>query len=370
MPKFLISSFLIWRLALFVCAIISSLVLVFTPKYPYWETLLLPSGLPQWFWSWAGFDGVHYLTIGQFGYAAQYTQAFFPLYPLLIRFISPVFLGNFVLTGLIISNGLFLLALFLFHKLVKLDFEKNIGWMVIFLLVFPTSFFFGSLYNESLFLCLSLGTFLAARKNNWRLAGILGGVASATRLVGIFLLPALLWEWYEQNRASKLQLLWLFIIPAGLLSYMIYLQKNFGDALYFLHAQPFFGAQRTGGEIILLPQVIWRYLKILTSVPISVYAFWVALAELTTFILVAGLLFLAHKKKIRLSYLIFSWLIFLTPTLTGTFSSLPRYVLPAFPIFMVLGNLESRSLKMLLALLSTLILILAVALFTSGRWVA
>ncbi len=371
MTKFLLSSFIIWRVGLLTIAALAAFFLVFTPSYPYWEIILLPSGLPSWLWSWAGFDGVHYLTIGQFGYTAQYTQAFFPLYPLLIRLISPIFLGNFLLNGLIISNIFFLLALFLFYKLVSLDFEKNIPWMIIFLLVFPSSFFFGSLYNESLFLTLVLASFLAARKKKWWLAGILGGLASLTRLVGLFLLPALLWEWYISSKPKiNLRFLWLGLIPLGLASYMFYLQKAFGDALYFLHAQPFFGAQRTGGEIILLPQVIWRYFKILTSVPYVAYDFWVALAEMTTFVLVTGLLLLAHKRGVRLSYLIFSWLVFLVPTLTGTFSSLPRYVLPVFPIFMVLGNLKSQKLKISLAVLSILLLILAAALFTRGHWVA
>ncbi len=371
MLKFLSFSFFIWRVGLLVVAALATFFLVFAPSYPYWETLLLPSGLPDWLWSWAGFDGVHYLTIGQFGYTAQYTQAFFPFYPLLIRLISPIFLGNFILSGLVVSNVLFLLALFLFYKLVSLDFAKNIPWMIVFLLVFPTSFFFGSLYNESLFLCLVLESFLAARKKKWWLAGILGGLASLTRLVGLFLLPALLWEWYISSKPKiNLRFLWLGLIPLGLASYMFYLQKAFGDALYFLHAQPFFGAQRTGGEIILLPQVIWRYFKILTTVPVFAYDFWVALAELTTFAFVTGILLLAHKRGVRLSYLIFSWLVFLTPTLTGTFSSLPRYVLPVFPTFIVLGNLTNNRIKILLACLSTILLVLAAAFFSRGWWVS
>jgi hypothetical protein len=387
MVRFILFRFLIWRLALFIVAALAARLLIFSPSYPYWESILAPSGLPIWLWSWAGFDGVHYLTIAAYGYSAQFTQAFFPLYPLLIKIISPFWGGHLVMSGLLASNLFFLLALFLFYKLLILDFKKNIYWMITFVFIFPTSFFFGAFYNESLFISLVFASFLAARQKNWWIAGIFGGLASATRLVGVFLLPALFVEWIQQESIKKqisnikdtyqslkrkkiLHSLWLLFIPLGLITYMVYLQIQFSDSLYFLHAQPFFGASRSGGQIILLPQVIWRYLKIFATVSFSAYDFWIALAEFFTFWLVSGLLLLAHKEKVRPSYLIFSWLIFLTPTLTGTFSSLPRYVLPAFPIFIVLGNVRNTRVKALLAFLSGTLLLIATALYTRGRWVA
>ncbi len=87
---------------------------------------------------------------------------------------------------------------------------------------------------------------------------------------------------------------------------MVYLQLVFGDWLYFWHAQPVFGAERSGGSIVLLPQVFWRYLKILSSVSINTQMFWISLSELTFTILAIISLIYAHVKKVRLSYLIFS----------------------------------------------------------------
>ena len=162
----------------------------------------------------------------------------------------------------------------------------------------------------------------------------------------------------------------LYIAPLGLISYMLYLQINFGDWLYFWHAQPVFGAAREGSKIILLPQVFWRYFKIFTSVPLSQLAFWIPLTEFFSTISTIALLIIASKKKIRTSYLLFSWLSLITPTLSGTLSSMPRYILTVFPIFITLGLIKSKIIKIFLLISFLLLLAIFTLLFTRGIWVA
>lgn len=162
----------------------------------------------------------------------------------------------------------------------------------------------------------------------------------------------------------------MYIAPLGLLLYMLYLYVDFSDPLYFWHAQPVFGAARTGGEIILPPQVVWRYIKILFTVSPNHYHFWTAIGEFAAFIVSCFLLVVAHKKKIRTSYLIFSWLLILVPTLTGTFSSLPRYVLLAFPMFIVLGLIKHRSIQNAILVVSCILLCLYLVHFVRGWWTA
>lgn len=363
---FLFLVFLSWHDFIFVAETLGNYLL---PLRPYF---LGPS-------IWANFDGGLYLSIAKNGYF-QYQQAFFPIFPLLIRFITSFLDGNYLLGAVLLVFVSSFLAVLLFWKLTRIDFNSSIAkWAVIFLLAFPTSFFMGSVYTESLFLALVLGSFYAARKQRWAIAGLLGGLASGTRLVGIFLLPALVWEWWEQNQNLEFRiknvelirkLLPLLLVPIGLLGYMIYLWKSYGDPLLFVHVQPAFGAQRTGGELVFLPQVFWRYLKIFLSVPWSEYVFWIALFEFLTFNFTILLILLAFKNKIRTSYLIFSLLAVATPTLTGTLSSIPRYVLVAFPIFIVLAQLKNPASKMLIFVLSCLLLGIATALFTRGFFVA
>ncbi|MCJ7740236.1 hypothetical protein MUP32_02880 [Candidatus Microgenomates bacterium] len=375
MTGFIIAIFFFWRIGLFLIAYFGSKFLQFSPSFPYSDIWLLPSKLPFWFWGFANFDGVHYLTIAKTGYSANFTQVFFPFYPFLINLIHEIlpFL-DLITIGILLSSLLFLVSLFMLFKLLRLDYQdKTVKWFLAFLVLFPTSFYFGSLYTESLFLVLIIGTYYFARRKNWWLAGIFGGLASATRLIGIFLLPALLWEWYTQNKFKIKNFLNcppLYLIPLGLISYMIYLQWRFGDALLFWHVQPVFGAERSGSTLITPFQVLWRYFKIITSVPSAQYQWWTAVYELAGFLMAVFCLIKAHLKKVRLSYLIFAWLALIIPVLTGTFSSIQRYILIIFPIYLALALIKTKWFKILILFLFAGLLIVSTVLFTNGFWVS
>lgn len=377
MTGFIITIFFFWRIGLFLIAYFGSKLLRFSPSFPYSDIWLLPSKLPSWFWGFANFDGVHYLTIAKTGYSANFTQVFFPLYPLLINIIHKIlpFL-DLITVGLLLSNLLFLVSLFMLARLLRLDYpEVIVKWFLAFLVLFPTSFYFGSLYTESLFLVLIIGTFYFARRKNWWLAGIFGALASATRLIGILLLPAILWERYTQKKdityfKKIIRFPPLYLIPLGLISYMLYLQWRFGDALLFWHVQPVFGAQRSGSAIITPFQVLWRYFKIITSVPSTQYQWWTAIYELAGFLMALFCLIAAHLKKVRLPYLIFAWLALITPVLTGTFSSIQRYILIIFPIYLALALIKTKWLKILILFLFAGLLIVSTVLFTNGFWVS
>ncbi len=389
MKKVVISSLITWRIILFLDAFIFSFFLPFKPRFPYSDVFLLPSKLPFWIWSFANFDGVHYLTIAKNGYSAQFTQVFFPFYPFIIGLINKLFPNiNRIVIGLFISNISFIFFIYYFIRLLKIDYKSSqIIWILLFLIFVPTSFYFGSLYTESLFMFLIISSFYYVRKERWWLAGILGAFASATRPIGILLLPALMWEWHNKKfkvqgtkfnfkerilkvTFNMLHSPILYLIPSGLLFYMIYLQINFRDALMFWHVQPIFGAQRSGAGIILLPQVFWRYIKILTTVSYFQMDFWIALWELLFTLFAIYLLLLAYKHKIRTSYLIFSWLAILVPTFTGTLSSMPRYILTAFPLFILLGTISGKYKKSILLIISILLMVIFTAFFTHGFWVA
>lgn len=330
-------------------------------------------------WAWTNFEGEHYLAIALHGYG-NFEQVFFPLYPWLMRVLIYSFRESpFVLliSGLTISHLAFLSSLFLFYKLIKFDFENKVAQLaILFLLFFPTSFFFGAVYTESLFLALILGSFFAARKKQWWIAGILGAMASATRFVGIFIFPALLVEWWTQYQEKKeitnYQLLITFIplllIPLGLLFYMHYLTVNYQDPLIFLHVQPAFGAGKSADKMILLYQVFWRYLKMIctTKLDFLYYTVWLEFLTAVGFMM---LLVYAFLKKVRSSYLIFAVLAYLAPTLTGTFSSMPRYVLVLFPCFISLALIKNKLFQVFYLLVCFFLLAVTTIFFTRGYFV-
>ncbi len=373
-----------WRIGLLIVAAVITSVVGFVFPYPNFEWLIgLGRKIPL-VWTWGGFDGIHYLTIAENGYIAQYTQAFFPVFPQLIRLAKGILGVNILESGLIAANLASLLAVLVFWRLLRLDYGETVSRRILWLfLLFPTSFYLVSVYSEGTFLTLAFLSFLAARKGNWLMAGLIGAVASATRPVGIFLLPALLAEYWQQKKAqnSKLKaqnlsardwsnLFAILLVPVGLAAYMIYLQQHFGDALMFLHSQPAFGADRSD-RIVLLYQVLWRYIKMLMTVQVLSLLYFRVVQELV-FSLAFLILGLVSLKNVRLSYAVFAILSFLAPTLTGTFSSMPRYVLVMFPAFILLGNWLSGKpkLRKLWIIASSILLTIDLSLFLTGRWVA
>lgn len=390
MIKKIIIIFLAWRIGLFVAAALAiKLLPVFGNRFPYSDQVLAVTGLPPWIWGFGNFDGVHYLRIAQNGYDAQFTQAFFPLYPLLIRFFNilpknlsldtKIFVDpSYFFVAMVLSGAFFLLALIFFYKLTRIDFNRKISLRSLLLLLsFPTAFYFGSIYTESLFLFLVVGAFYFTRKGNFLLAGIFSALSSATRIIGLLLLPALLIEIFLKikNKEMKIEsreftkaVIGVLLAPFGILLYMLYLNLNFENPFYFLTSQPLFGAERTAGSLVFLPQVIYRYFKIFITVPAASQLFLNAFLEFL-FTIGAIICVLYFIRKIRISYLLFTLGCLLLPTLTGTLSSMPRYALMIFLLLPYLSQSSGKYFKILVCFMILAEAALA-AIYVRGYWIA
>lgn len=374
-PNYLaiICLFIIWKVVLL-------LILIGAFEFiPLYSTGLLGGGYENYLVSyyslpWANFDGEHFLSIAQFGYQ-QYQQAFFPLFPKLIS----IGMNNFgdsirigAITGLIISSVCFLSGLIFFYKLLKLDYSPRFSLGAILVLILcPSSFYFNAVYTEALFLMLIMSSFYFFRTKKYFWAGIFGFLASTTRVFGVLLLLSFLIEAYLYKIPLK-KIYWILLIPLGLISYMTYLYFTVGDPLAFYNLQLIVGEQHQRG-VILFPQVVYRYLKIIIHTNSISPLFTTILFELASGIIFMLLPVIGIFKKVRLSYLFFAFAGFVLPTIQGSFSSLPRYVLILFPSFIVL-TLMIKSLptplKILLSLLSFVLLTLETAFFLRGYWVA
>lgn len=380
MTKKIIFLFLFWRIFLFLPLIASEVFLSSRTGYGY---TLLPyflnksSHLLSHFliYPYGNFDAVYYLLIAGKGYTVN--AGFFPLFPLSIHIVSlpfnvlPFDLIQYFLAIFLVS--LFLLAsLITFYKLVRFDYKENVAiWSIVFLLIFPTSFFYGAIYSESLFLLLSLLAFYFARKKKWFLSGITGAFLSGTRLVGIFMLPSLLFEYFKYEKNKSLgKLLSILLVPLGLITYAFYNLQKWGNAFYFIQAQGNFANNRSVNSIILFPQTLFRYIKILITLKPNIYEWWVAFFEISFFIFALSLLYIAWKKKVRFSYLIFGILCFLLPISSGTFTGLPRYVLTIFPIFITLALIKNKLFKIAYSAISIILLFLFFMLFSKGYFIS
>lgn len=349
--------FLIWRVILLG-------IQYFAPRF----ITINPQFLEQI--PWANFDGGHYLSIADGGYHI-YQQAFFPFYPLVIRFVSMTLSISTVFSALLISHLAFMVMVVLFYKVSVMEHIPPV-WSLLFLFLFPTSFFFVAVYNESLFLALALGMIYALRKKHWLIAGLLGLFASATRLFGFFLLvfPILEYLSVAKSKRNFRSLLPILLVPCGLAIYMLYLKFSTGDAFAFFHALPAFGVQRGDGTPILLPQVLWRYMKIVITASPWTIQYGVALFEFVVFIFGILLLYIGWRQAVKIQYLLYALFVLIVPSFSGTLSSVPRYFLSAFPLFFILGNMHNRWMKIGLLAVFALGLTVCTALFLSGYFVA
>ena len=188
----------------------------------------------------AHWDAKWYLDIADDGYDGGADAAFFPLYPLLVRLLALPFGSEeaLLLSAYAVSLACFLGALWVLHRLVELELDRNVATATVWLVaLFPASVYFGAPYSESLFLLTSVGAFYAARTGHWMHAGLLAAVASATRSAGLVLLVPLVILWLDSRPRRPAGLAWLALAPVGVAAYALYLGVQHGDALAFLDAQ-------------------------------------------------------------------------------------------------------------------------------------
>lgn len=364
MPEIL-ALFLTSRLLFFLFAFIAAFLVPLDPGYIGRQ---FDPSMPYFAWIWANFDGRHFLDIATGGYRGT-NFAYFPLYPTSIWLLGRISSIPPLYLGIIISSFSFFASMFVVYKIVKLDFKENLAGLTLFFLAFfPFAFFYHVVYADSLFLLLSTASFYFARKQNWLFSGIFGGLTVLTRIAGLALIPALLLEWYLQNKKFKARSI---IAPSltllGLAVYMAYLKFNFGDPLLF---QKSMGAWQQS-FFVFPPQVIWRYFKIFLFVDKSLLVFWVAVLEFVSLFVYLALSAYVWKK-VRASYGVFMVVLLSMVAFTGTLAGTPRFLVHLFPAFLGMALfLEKRGLLRKLVYILFLVLGLAfTALFTRGYFIA
>lgn len=321
----------------------------------------------------AGFDGAHYIMIAKFGYQ-QYQEAFFPLYPILIYAFS---IGNHMVSGLIISWLAFFAGSYFFFKFANLVLKrKNDYWPLIFLLSFPSGFFFITVYPESLFLLLASLSLFFIFKKEYKPAVFFSILASLAKLQGIFLIIPFFFSVLEKKENRYRRILIAFSPTLGFISYSIFLFFRTGDPLYFYHSQEAFGANRTSQGLIFLPQVFFRYYKILTTADLN-FQYWIAALELSIFLIVFSVLiwvlYSSFKRRdfsFEFSLNLYSLAILMLPTWTGTLSSIPRYSLIAYGFFLALSKIRSPIFKILIGIIFSILHLILFSYFIKGYFVS
>jgi hypothetical protein len=338
---------------------------------------------------WAHWDGAWYSEIATQGYGvrAPESTAFFPFYPLFLKAGSSL-AGGPAAWGVLISLLCTAFALYFVYRIAENLYDAGAARAsALALAFFPTAFFLNAVYTEALFLALTAGAVWAARvRGNLLLAGLFGVLATATRNFGVLLLIPLFYEWLRRRQTSGLRgLAGLALVPAGLVAYAVYLRQRFGDPLVFARQQSAYWERELTGPLTTLGRA-WHDAEAGMKWVLDPSALFLGapagpsleasntlnLAFLVFFLLVMVAGFVVLPPELSVYTAVIVLLPVLTPAPQFPLMSLPRFVLGAFPVFLVLGYLLARS---RLALVSYLVLagglgIALTALFTTWRWVA
>lgn len=301
---------------------------------------------------WLRWDAVHLLNLARLGYF-QVTigdSVYYPLYPLVTRFVTPLVGGDYVVGGLLVSTLAAIVAFACLYRLAEQLYGDDVArWTVVAWAVYPTAFFLIAPFTEALFMALTLGAFVAACGRRWWLAGVLGALASLTRGLGLLTVVALAWIAWEQWRAegrglslNRSNVRHALTIAPGLILPPLggYAFTLWRDKVGFPSMTDVLGTYSSGLVFTDPLRGLW-----------AAVVQWLTVRDLPTtldvvsaFIFIGLMIAMAINPRWRRA----EWLLYMGINLAFTVSihtvrasylqSLARYVLALFPAFIVIGD--------------------------------
>ncbi len=365
---------LVWMLGVF---LVSALII---DRIPLSESYSL-TGFSEALSVWTNWDGNNYIVIAREGYpnGPESLYAFFPLLPWLIRIVQAFPGISYPFAGMIVSRLALLGALVYLVKLVEDQWGSRVAFRSAwYLLVFPTAFFYFAVYTESLFLFTTLAAWYYSSKQNWVLAAIFGFFAPLTRLVGILVAGVIGWQYMSSIQWKVSRIRWpivaAFVPFLGLAVYSFQTWIQADNPLLFLEVQKYWAEIHGRGgyhnPLVILGREVWRVLRELPTrgmYAIGNLDLWFSLVPFIV------LIWASMKKSLPWVFLIWSWLVWVIPIISGSLVSMPRYVAVLFPLSILLAIWSEDRPFIEQTYLWTAGLVMAVLLvrFVSiGHWVA
>ena len=194
-----------------------------------------------------------------------------------------------------------------------------------------------------------MATIYFARRQRWLAAAVAGLLATATRNLGVVLWALVMWEWLRcrgwslrgtfqrdtwRTLVSNLKTHWpeliiIAAIPLGLFLYIAFLKINFDRPLAFIEAQAAWGRQNIGPMAVMareMPRLAdFQLNKGDLSRVLNVGAVLAVLAMVPSI-----------WRRLGEGYAIYVLILVLVPISSAAMSVI-RYVLPLFPVFILLG---------------------------------
>jgi hypothetical protein len=355
------------RLGLFLLGLLGPSLLVLQPSVdvPGWTAPDPSSGWHQAVVAWERADAAWFLRIASSGYSPDDgSPAFFPLFPMLVHGMGVLVGGRWLLAGFLVANAALLGAMVLLYRLTRMEWSASMARRtVLFMAIFPTSFYLFSPFTEPLFLLCAVGALLAARRGAWWWAALAGAGAAATRSIGIVLVGVLAVEALHQLlQARRDGASWrpgrvagvaaACVAPTlGTLSYLAYWQLHTGSWRVPFNAQG--GWSRT----LRWPWDTLRRGIDMGTDNLGIFSggYWTIDLLFLALAVAAGVWLL---RRTRPAYSVYLWASILFPLLFSFDSrplmSFPRFATMIFPLYWAIAALaERRNADALLVGLST-----------------
>ncbi len=296
------------------------------------------------------------------GHVAANTIAFFPVFPIAIRWLSSGTTLSPLLVGLAISAVTGLTAVVAVGLLVRRFAGREAATRATLLFaLFPGTFAFSLAYNEGIVLtCIALGL-MALLNRRWWLAGLLGLLATATSPVALAFVFSCAWSggWAAWRGRTVRPLIAPVLAPLGFVAYMVWIWHHTGvlNAWRLTEA----GGWK-GSSSLAYP---FRVLGTFARDPFS--------PTLTGQILVAGTLVaiigavLAIRQRQPAPVLIYGLAAAFLAATAAPVGLRPRFVMLAFPLVVAYGT-RLRGLAFAGVLLVSAALLVAMSALEFAAW--
>lgn len=311
--------------------------------YPIHAPITLATAYQTW-------DAQHYLFLSEKGYAKNIdSNAFSPLLPLLIHTVSLVTRNSFI-AGLLVANIFSIIGMYLFYAFTEKIYTKKIAYRsLLFLLAFPTSFYFSLIYTESLFLFLVILFFLFLQQKKILFASISAFFLPMTRIIGtIIIIPftfSYILEYHAHTVYDELSVIAKsFFRKKTLFLLSPFIGLGIVMCVFYITTGSFF-TQFTAQENFISQYSFFSifnplfFLKALFTFPLHLHGFTDSLLDRIFFLLFLTFLPLLWKR-VSLVLFIYTVTFGLLPVLSGSFMSYMRYLVILFPLFIGLGMLS------------------------------
>jgi hypothetical protein len=279
---------------------------------------------------------------------------FFPLIAWLVRAVQ-VFVVSETLAILIVTTAAQIAAALAVYETARRLRDRSVArWSLALFLAFPAALFLWMLYAEALFVALSAGALLAAHRDRPLLAGVAGAAVAMTRVVGIMIVLPLAVAHLVNRRRIDRDAAWLALPFAGLGVVMFMQWWQGGDALGFAHT--------TGpwGHTTTLPwQTVIDRIDIARTLHLTGVNFAIDVGAQLAFVALAALAIRNHRRW-PLPLLLWFVLMTIAHLASGLKFSWARYMLDAWPGFIVAADWMHRRPRVARWALLTLFVLLTV----------